>query len=128
MDHENLGSWTNGITHPGFQYKGCNSAGIRKLTQQWFVYILMMDDKNPEKLTNMKHLRRYLEKGIIANRLTASSFNGDEFFRVASMIQPNTMRILISSSKMRVDDTIIHMFIEKNNFSSREFSNVLKGL
>ena len=65
---------------------------------------------------------------IISNRLTASKLNGDDFLKMVSMIQPNSLRILISSSKEPVDPSVIHMFIEKNNFSIRELHDMLQGL
>ena len=62
---------------------------------------------------------------IISNTLTASSFNGDEFFKLASMIQPNALRILISSSKLQDDHYVIHMFIEKQKFSARKLGKLI---
>lgn len=66
----------NGISHPGFQYKGFNSDGFRKLTRIYLPYILLESDKK-EQEEHMHHFLRYMQKCISYAPGWADTFKPD---------------------------------------------------
>ncbi|NME66767.1 chondroitinase family polysaccharide lyase [Flammeovirga aprica] len=66
----------NGITHPGFQFKGFNSDGFRKLTRLYLPYILLEPDREKQNV-HMQHFLRYMKKCISYAPGWADTFKPD---------------------------------------------------